>query len=142
MTEQMDVILLANAQFYRALSLADATAMRNIWLKSEEASCVHPGWNKVLGYENIQHTWAAIFVNQGPVHIWSSEETVSFEDDLAWVACIENVDASATTSGAIITVRARNAFYHLRSGWRLLHHEAEPIPEQDFLPANQRLALN
>jgi hypothetical protein len=142
MTEQAQDVLIANARFYQALSLADGLLMQRVWFRSPDTTCVHPGWNKVTGYENIQQSWSAIFLNQGPVHIWPSDESVIFESGIAWVACIENVDASATTTGAIIMVRARNAFCKVASGWKLMHHYAEPIAGQEIQPINQRLALN
>ena len=109
MTGQTEALLNANARFYSALSLADVSAMHGVWLKSHQATCLHPGWNKITGYEAILQSWAAIFVNQGPTHIWCSDESVIFESGLAWVTCIEHVDATATPTNAILTVQARNA---------------------------------
>jgi ketosteroid isomerase-like protein len=142
MTGQTEAILAANARFYSALSLADVSAMRGMWLRSQQATCLHPGWNLITGYEAILQSWAAIFVNQGPVHIWCSSESVTFESGIAWVTCIEHVDATATPTGAILSVQGRNAFYETASGWKVMHHLAEPMAEQSQHPAHQRLALN
>lgn len=142
MTGQTEAILAANARFYSALSLANVSAMQGLWLKSSQATCLHPGWNLINGYDAIQQSWAAIFVNQGPVHIWCTDTSVSFESGLAWVSCLEHVDATATPTGAVLTTQARNAFYETPSGWRMMHHLAEPVPEQNLHPAHQRLALN
>lgn len=142
MTGQTEAILTANARFYSALSLADVSAMQGVWVESQQATCLHPGWNVITGYKAIQQSWAAIFVNQGPTRIWCSDETITCESGLAWVSCLEHIDATATATGAILTVQARNAFYETPSGWKLMHHLAEPIPDQSLHPAHQRLALN
>jgi len=142
MSDPVEAVLLSNRQFYRVLSLADAAAMRAIWVKSDEAICLHPGWHKLIGYRSIQQSWAVVFVNQGPMHVWPTHEVVSEADGLLWVTCVENIDASNTVANKIICVQARNAFCETDFGWKLLHHLAEAIPDQDFQPTNQRLAAN
>jgi len=142
MTERVEAVLIANARFYRALSLADTSAMRGLWLQSPEATCLHPGRQEIKGYAYIQQSWAVIFANQGPIRIWPSHEEVTLRSDLAWVTCIENIDASATTANKIVCVRARNAFRHTAAGWKMLHHLAEAMPGHETQLANQRLAYN
>jgi hypothetical protein len=142
MTEVPDAILVANAKFYQALSLADAALMRGLWVKSNEATCVHPGWNKIVGYDNIQHSWSTIFVSQGPVHIWPSDENVRIQDQVAWVVCLENIDASATAANKILCVRARNGFLETLDGWKIIHHLAEASLGTEIQPTHQRLSLN
>lgn len=116
--------------------------MRGLWLDSPEATCVHPGWHTIRGYADIQKSWAAIFINQGPIRIWPSDEHVAFRDDLAVVACLENIDVSATTTGRIVRAKAVNTFRETRRGWKMLHHHAESLPKQEVWPSNERLAKN
>jgi hypothetical protein len=142
MTDPTESVLIANHKFYRALSLADASAMRAQWAKSAEATCAHPGWHVLTGYQSIQQSWAAVFVNQGPIRIWPSQEEVSVEGDMLWVACLENIDASNSSISQIISVRARNAFCQTERGWRILHHLAEALPGLKTQITNQRLATN
>ncbi|MBM4424686.1 MAG: nuclear transport factor 2 family protein [Chloroflexi bacterium] len=142
MTERVDAVLAANTRFYLALSIAAAAAMRSVWARADEATCIHPGGHKITGHRNIQQSWAMIFANQGPMRVWPSGARVKFEGDLAWVICVENVDASATEIGKIICVRARNGFCDTADGWKMLHHIAEPMPGREFQPTNHRLATN
>ncbi|MBI3243815.1 MAG: nuclear transport factor 2 family protein [Chloroflexi bacterium] len=142
MSDLVEVILTANSQFYRVFSLAEIAAMRRLWLDAPHVTCVHPGWRTLTGYEAIQQSWEAIFINQGPVRVWPSDEVISFEDDLVWVTCIENIDMSATDTGRIMQAQARNAFQKTESGWKLAHHEASASPGHGLPAANQRLARN
>ncbi len=142
MTEHTELILIANAKFYQVLSLADAAGMRSIWLRSEAATCIHPGWHKIVGYKNIQQIWAAVFTNQGPIHIWPSDEEVKLEAEVAWVTCIENIDASASAAHKIVCVRARNAFRETRGGWKMLYHRAEATPGRERSPSKLRWGIN
>jgi hypothetical protein len=142
MSEVTDAILIANAKFYQALSLADVALMRGLWLKSPEATCVHPGRSKITGYQQIQHSWSIIFGNQGPIHIWPSNETVTLQEQEAWVTCLENIDASATAANKILCVRARNAFRGTPDGWKIIHHLAEASLDAEIQPHHQRLSRN
>ena len=142
MSDLVEALLIANSQFYRVLSLADTAAMRRLWLDAPQASCIHPGWHTITGYEKIQQSWAAIFINQGPLRVWPSDEEISFEADLIWVACIENIDVSATAAGRIMQAQARNAFQKTEAGWKIVHHQATTLPGHGSRTTNQRLANN
>jgi SnoaL-like domain len=139
---QQKAVVIANGKFYQALSLANAAIMRNQWAKLDFATCIHPGWQTLTGYEAIQQSWAVIFVNQGPLHVWTSDVEVTFENEMAWVDCIENIDATNTETNTIVCVRARNGFYETATGWKIVHHTAEAMPGHEIQAANQRLAPN
>src|SRR3989304_1293905 len=49
------------AAFYEALEAADLDAMMEVWADDEEIVCVHPGWPRLSGYEQIRGNWAQIF---------------------------------------------------------------------------------
>lgn len=140
---QIDVaILSANKKFYQALSLADAAVMRGLWIKSPDATCVHPGWSEIIGYDKIQETWSVMFTHQGPIHIWPSNEKLMIEGEVVWVLCFENIDASATAANTILRARARNAFRGTQAGWKLLHHLVEAALGAEVKPPDRRLASN
>jgi ketosteroid isomerase-like protein len=142
MSEQADAVLIANSKFYRAFSMANPSVMRRQWAKLDFATCNHPGWHTLTGYESIQQSWSVIFVNQGPLHVWPTQAEVTFEQGIAWVTCVENVDATNTEANKIVCMRARNGFFETADGWKIVHHAAEPIPGYEFQAANQRLAPN
>lgn len=124
-----DVVVAANLHFYQALSVADIDAMRSVWHKSQEVRCLHPGWQAVEGHDNILRSWSAIFVNQGPLHIWPTNIEISVENEIATVECIENIDARQTEAGAIMLVRATNTFRRTSGGWKMVSHAAVAAPD-------------
>lgn len=142
MADSIEAVLSANAYFYRVLSLADTEVMRGIWFVSPDVTCIHPGWEAITGYERIQQSWASIFGNQGPLHVWPGEETVRLESGQAWVTCIENIDLTATEAGCIVQARAVNGFKATPAGWKLIQHRAESIPGAVSPARNARLARN
>ena len=54
-------ILAANNRFYTALARADLAAMINLWHHSLETECIHPGWDRLRGWSDIQKSWIMIF---------------------------------------------------------------------------------
>ena len=41
----------ANGTFYKAFEQLDLLAMAALWARSVPVSCVHPGWDLVLGHD-------------------------------------------------------------------------------------------
>jgi uncharacterized protein (TIGR02246 family) len=129
MPDEADAVAAANARFYRALSNADLDGMAALWLHSPQASCIHPGWPMLAGWETIRDSWAAIFRNQGPIRIWPGEVAVHVRGETAWVTCIENIDPSRQLTDVLIQAQATNIFQQAQGQWRLVHHHASPLPQ-------------
>lgn len=129
--EQSQVIAaveLANAQFYRALSLADLGAMERVWLDSPDALCLHPGWKPVYGWAAIRETWREIFANQGPLRVWATEVQVRVFGRTAQVFCLENIDTGRVAGAGRLQTHATNIFRRHGAEWKLLEHHAAPTP--------------
>lgn len=120
-------VLAANLNFYNALSLADFNAMQHLWLPSPDAMCVHPGWPPLQGWDSIRESWRSIFSNQGPLHVWPSEERVRLYTYTAEVNCWENIDMGQVQGAGVIQTRATNIFRLVNQVWRLLEHHAFPV---------------
>ena len=54
----------ANERFYRAFEALDIDLMDAVWLHTERAKCVHPGWELLSGWEAVRKSWAAIFASR------------------------------------------------------------------------------
>jgi ketosteroid isomerase-like protein len=120
-------VLIVNDQFYRALSLADFNAMARLWLASDEAVCVHPGWPPLRGWPAIRESWRTIFQNQGPLHVWPSEAEVRLFGLTAEVNCLENIDTAQVPGTGVIQTRATNIFRLVNDIWKMLEHHAFPM---------------
>lgn len=121
-------ILTANARFYRALSLADLSAMQRVWLESADAVCVHPGGPPVVGWAAIRESWRALFAQQGPLRVWASAAHVRVFGQTAEVACLENIDTGRVSEAGVIQLRATNLFRRAGADWKLFEHYATPAP--------------
>ena len=127
MDEDTGAILVANDQFYRALSLADFNAMERLWLATDDAVCAHPGRPPLHGWAAIRETWRAIFQNQGPLHIWPSEAQVRLFGLTAQVNCLENIDTARVPGAGVVQTRATNIFRRVDGAWKMLEHHAFPV---------------
>lgn len=132
-------VLIANSRFYEALTHADLEAMIGLWLHSDDAQCVHPGWNRLQGWLNIEKSWRMIFENANRVPVIPGNPRVNCSDEMAWVNCIENIAAPETSPHAIKTI-CTNVFQNDNGVWKMVvHHSsfAEVIPgpvEGSFAP--------
>ena len=52
--EQEAAVLRANERFYEAFEQLDIEAMSAVWLHSNRARCIHPGWRTLRGWSAIQ----------------------------------------------------------------------------------------
>jgi ketosteroid isomerase-like protein len=127
-------ILAANQAFYTALSLADYDLMQRLWLESDDAVCVHPGWQSLSGTPAILASWRQIFENQGPLHVWASAVEVRLYGQTAEVNCLENIDMRKVRGAGVLQTRATNIFRQAADAWKLLEHHALPLPAGDARP--------
>lgn len=128
MSELGELVRNANARFYLALGQGDLAAMAAVWLHTDDAICVHPGWSPIRGWKAIRESWAGIFEHQGLLRVWPSRVQTAVAQTTAIVSCIENIDVTATAGGGIVQARARNRFVLYKGKWRMVEHHAEPIP--------------
>ncbi|HEY6148339.1 MAG TPA: nuclear transport factor 2 family protein, partial [Thermoanaerobaculia bacterium] len=56
----------ANLGFYRALEARSLSGMELVWAHSDEATCVHPGWHRLDGWDEIRRSWQNIFASSRP----------------------------------------------------------------------------
>jgi ketosteroid isomerase-like protein len=129
-----EAVLAANAHFYRALSLADFSAMQSVWLASPDAVCAHPGQPLVRGWDAIRESWRDIFLQQGLLHVWPTETLVRLYGQTAEVNCFENIDLGQVAGGGLIRARAVNIFRRAAEAWKLLEHHAWPMPHDEPQP--------
>ncbi len=134
MDESHRAILVANTNFYTALSLADFSLMERLWLASPDAVCVHPGWPPLHGWDSIRDSWQQIFQNQGPLHVWPSDVRVRLYGQTAEVNCLENIDMAQVRGTGILQTRATNVFRLVEQAWKMLEHHALSMPSGNVQP--------
>jgi ketosteroid isomerase-like protein len=132
--EHETAILQANQRFYEAFEQLDLEAMSAVWLHSERARCIHPGWRTLRGWPAIHESWIAIFSNTEEIKFTLTEISVNLSDRMAWVSCLENIIDSGNALPVVSTIEATNIFELIGSQWRLVqHHASMAVRERDSI---------
>ena len=124
----------ANERFYRAFESLDLAQMEAIWAHGNHVACVHPGWSRLHGWEEVRRSWAAIFQGTTEMRFTITDVRVEVRGDLGWVHCTENILSETRGSLSITAILATNVFERQGGGWRLVHHHASHIlapPDQE-----------
>jgi len=120
-------VLAANLAFYEALRSLDIARMEAVWLQEDWVRCLHPGWELLLGWEEVQRSWAAIFHSTGQMLISISRPLVQIVGDTAWVSCLEDVTTAQTDGISSALIETTNIFVRQRGRWLLVHRHTTPL---------------
>lgn len=118
----------ANQAFYIAFESLDIEQMASVWAHDEDVQCVHPGWDLLIGWDEIRERWARIFANARRVKIALSSVSVRVEGAVGWVACTEHVTTAFADGFDEAVVQATNIFVLREGRWLLVVHHASPLP--------------
>ena len=132
----------ANRGFYEAFATLDIEQMDEVWLHEDWVECVHPGWDLMLGWEEVRESWARIFASTQRMKIEVSSVWVRVEGDVAWVACTEHVTSTFESGFDQALVQATNIFVRRplpasaagagpstgQTRWQMVAHHASPLP--------------
>jgi ketosteroid isomerase-like protein len=118
----------ANQRFYAAFESLDIAEMEAAWAHDDSVECVQPGWELLLGWDEVRGSWSRIFANSKRVRIALSSIWVRVEGNVGWVACTEHVTTAFADGFDEATVQATNIFVHSETGWLLVAHHASPLP--------------
>jgi ketosteroid isomerase-like protein len=115
----IDAVLNANLDFYRAFNERSLKTMEALWAKNAPVLCVHPGWTAVTGRESVLQSWRAILANPDSPRVMCHDDRAFLYGDIAIVQCEEELD-----SGHLV---ATNMFVREDGDWKLIHHQASPL---------------
>ena len=118
----------ANSRFYAAFESLDLSAMEALWAHDDAVQCVQPGWDLLLGWEEVRDRWARIFAGAKRVRIALSSVWVRVEGNVGWVACMVRITTAFADGFDEATVQATNIFIHRDGEWLLAAHHASPLP--------------
>ncbi|HWQ34250.1 MAG TPA: nuclear transport factor 2 family protein [Blastocatellia bacterium] len=133
---EMAAVEEVNDRFYRALEACELTAMEALWLHTEWVRCVHPGWELLVGWNQVRESWARIFQNSRGLRVMPSEVAVLIAGDFAWVSCTENLVIYYESGAPVSAVTtATNLFQRVSGEWLMVLHHASPVPAS--MPINE-----
>ena len=120
----------ANLKFYFALESQDIDLMDEVWATDASAICVHPGWTRLAGWENIRASWEQMFRNTNShMRIDVSEVSVEVQGSTAWVSCLESITRVSGDRIQRAQAYATNVFVFEDDRWLLVLHHASIIPD-------------
>ena len=121
------VALESNQRFYDAFNKNDLDLMTRAWLNDPIAQCIHPGWDVLTGFKPIIESWRRIFSAAQDLEIKLSHVKVIVSEDLAWIACQENLFSISTSGVQLSKVHATNLFKQVAGEWKMILHHASPV---------------
>ena len=128
MTAEPAPALAANRAFYAALESRDPEAMATVWSHGGDVSCIHPGWHRLEGWDEISRSWRAIFASSRPWKVSVESERTFGSGAIAVVVCVEVLEAPGA-AGEPARMQATNVFRAEENGWRMVHHHASPMAD-------------
>ena len=132
-------VLAANLAFYEALRSLDIARMEAVWLQEYWVRCLHPGWELLLGWEEVQRSWAAIFHSTSQILISISRPVVQIVGDTAWVSCLEDVTTAQEDDISAALIETTNLFVRHRGRWLMVHRHTTPLPGKTSSPQHRIL---
>jgi len=115
------------AGFYEALESANLEAMMEVWAEDEEIVCVHPGWPRLTGYEQIRENWAQIFRSGERLKVHLSAQVCVQGMMLSVHSLHENILVAGEPK-ARPPVVTTNVYLRTASGWRMVVHHGSIAP--------------
>ena len=122
-------VLAANESFYDLFAKGDLAGLAELWAERDGVAVLHPGWPPVYGRGPVLESWRRIIEGPSPPAVSCGEARAFLLGDAgAFVICREHLDG-----GDLI---ATNLFVREAEEWRLVHHQAGPVPALAELPSN------
>jgi ketosteroid isomerase-like protein len=130
-----------NIQFYKAFESLSLERMEQVWKHSDDVVCVHPGWDLFRGWTAVRESWMTIFQNTERIQfIITNVKVRAFENIVAVVVCLENIETIINQDKIIMGVIATNIFerQHIvrndEDEWLMIHHHGSPV--SNYMPPN------
>jgi ketosteroid isomerase-like protein len=131
-----DQVRQASAQFYAALNhmaAGDASAMRDIWVDSADATALHPIGGRDAGSEQVLAAFAQVASLASGGHIRLTDQVIQVGEDLAYE--VGNEEGDVTLAGEQVTVnhRVTNIYRYADGEWKMIHHHTDAAPAMQAL---------
>jgi hypothetical protein len=119
MSDASDGLIAANQSFYDAFDRRDMAALEALWSSARPVTCIHPGWDVIIGRAEVLASWRNILANPAAPRIQCRDPYPLFEGPLGAVICHEILPDGVTV--------ATNLFAAEAGVWRMVHHQAGPV---------------
>ena len=122
-----DELLLQNARFYEAFEQKNLDELEDIWSHKDHCTCIHPGWNVLIGWKEIRQSWVRIFTNEMVTKFSLRNVRTKVLNDIAIVLLEEEVTFVSGPLAQTRSIIATNIFEREAGEWRMIHHHGSPL---------------
>ena len=120
-------VLSVNRMFYAALHSLNLEQMAQVWAHEDWIRCVHPGWDLLVGWDEVKGSWGEIFSSTEQMMVSISRILIHVTGDVAWVSCLENVTSAYQNAFSSVLIEATNIFQRRQGRWLMVHHHTTPL---------------
>lgn len=128
-----------NERFYRAFESLDLPRMEQVWALEDGVTCIHPGWELMLGWPAVRESWRIIFQHTRRIQFHLSNLGVAVRGGIGLIVCQENIVTAIGEEVITSAVLATNIFERRGSDWRLIHHHGSQVLTPQSPPRGQAL---
>jgi ketosteroid isomerase-like protein len=109
--------------FYQAFRNRSVDLMKDVWNKTDEVICIHPGSPRIYSFELIIASWEQIFSAQSGTIIDISDPVYKLQDDVSIHFVKETLSVN---DKHVASVYATNIYQDTDDGWKMIAHHASP----------------
>jgi len=114
------------AAFYTAFKKCDFAAMERLWAE-DNAICVHPGTDAILGYAAVLRSWAHIFAGAMQPDFQFNVVSRSVSETLVVHLVEEYISTGENTSAGVL---ATNVYKKYGDDWLMVSHHGSLVQAQ------------
>ncbi len=117
----------ANEAFYAAFASLDHEQMMELWARHSNVTCVHPGWDLVVGPEAVAQSFRSVFEGMTQLQFRVEIASITAGPTLGWVVCREFLLTDVQGTPVENAMTAINTFVLEDNVWRVSHHHTAPM---------------
>ncbi|MDW3095849.1 MAG: nuclear transport factor 2 family protein [Gammaproteobacteria bacterium] len=109
--------------FYQAFRTRDINLMKDIWDKTDEVICIHPGSPRIYSFDLIIASWEQIFLVHSETMIDIDDQVYKLQEDVSIHYVKETLSVG---DESVASVYATNIYHQTSGGWKMIAHHASP----------------
>lgn len=117
--------------FYDAFQQRDIDLMSSVWEENDQICCIHPGAQRLFGFDAIIKSWQQIFAVKSDMIITISEPIYINQEASAIHYVRENISVQNEYMGVIC---ATNIYRQTDNGWKIILHHASALMAEQSAP--------
>ena len=122
--------------FYQAFRSRSVGLMKDVWDKTDEIICIHPGSPRIYSFDLIIASWEQIFSAQSGTMIDISDPVYKLQDDVSIHYVKETLSVN---DKSVASVYATNIYQQTSDGWKMIAHHASPAFSDSEVKINPSL---